>query len=182
MLLRGSALQALRDLLLRLLVPFAPVQHRFTHSLSGIGIRYSAPRSSGKLAGARVPDIEFITAQNQPVHLYELLRQPAPTLIVYLSPAQLRETRPALTRLLSLASASGISVNVVLDAGRASQEALEVPLLVDYKGDFAHKLGARPSEVFLLRPDAYIAFRRGSLDTKGVVSELRRWVVVGRTV
>ncbi len=49
-------------------------------------------------------------------------------------------------------------------------------LLTDYKGEFKRKLAAQPSEVVLLRPDAYIAFRADSLKADAVETNWRRWL------
>lgn len=98
------------------------------------------------------------------MRLYELLRSPGCTLIVFLSPQQVNDERPVLLDLLALAAQSGVSANVVLDAGLPKQHELEADILIDYKGELEQKLAAHPGQVFLLRPDAYIAFQSDSLE------------------
>jgi hypothetical protein len=154
----------LRDTLFRVFVPVPFVQRTLSHNLSGIGIRYAAPSSAGASAGTRVPDIEFRNAKFQPVRLYELLRSPGYTLIAYLSPKQVNDERTALLQLLALAAQDGVAVHVVLDAGLPKQHELGTDVLIDYKGELEQKLSAQPGEVFLLRPDAYIAFQSDSFE------------------
>jgi 2-polyprenyl-6-methoxyphenol hydroxylase-like FAD-dependent oxidoreductase len=176
LLVRRQPLRLLRDALFRLFVPLLFVQRTLSHNLSGVGIRYTAPRSAGALAGARISDIELRDADFCPVRLYELLRAPSYTLIVYTSPEQVNHEEAELTRLLALAAQDGVSVHVVLDAGLSKQHKLRANVLIDYKGELKQKLSAQPGEVFLLRPDAYVAFQADSLKVEDLVSHWRCWI------
>lgn len=176
LLVRRRPLRILRDLLFRLLIPVPRVQHLLSHNLSGVGIRYAAPPSAGASAGARVPDIELRDADFRPVRLYELLRSPGYTLVVYTSPKQVGEERAELLRLLALAAQSVVASQVVLDAGLPKQHELGASVLVDYKGELERKLSARLGDVFLLRPDAYIAFRGHGLRVDDLASNWRHWI------
>lgn len=176
LLVRRQPLRYLRDALFWLFVPRLFVQRVLGLGLSGIGIRYAAPSNAGKWAGTRVPDIELWDAEVGAVQLYELLRSPAYTLIIYLSPAQANSERPALMHLLALAAQDSVVTHVVLDAGLSNQHNLETNILIDYKGELKQKLSARPGSVFLLRPDAYIAFQSSSLNVLEVTSQWRRWL------
>lgn len=176
LLVRRQPLRWLRDALFKLLVPIPRVQRTLSHNLSGIGIRYAAPSSAGASAGARVPDIELRDADFESVRLYELLRSPSYTLVVYLSPKQVNDERAALLQLLALAAQDGVSAHVILDAGLPKQHELGTDVFIDYKGELEQKLPAQLGQVFLLRPDAYIAFQSDSFDVAALTSNWRRWV------
>lgn len=176
LLVRRQPLRWLRDALFRLFVPVPFVQRTLSHNLSGIGIRYAAPSGAGASAGTRVPDIELRDAGSKPVRLYELLRSPGYTLIIYLSSKQVNDERTALLQLLALAAQDGVAVHVVLDAGLPKQHELGTNVLIDYKGELEQKLSAQLGEVFLLRPDAYIAFQSDSLNIATLSSNWQRWI------
>lgn len=110
------------------------------------------------------------------VRLYELLRAPSYTMIVYTSPEKVNAEVAELTRLLALAAQDGVSVHVVLDAGLPKQHELGANVLIDYKGELEQKLSVQPGEVFLLRPDAYIAFQSNILKVEDVTTNWRRWI------
>ncbi len=176
LLVRRKPFRLARDALFKLFVPLPFVQRTLSHSLSGVGIRYTAPVGAGKLAGTRVPDIDLRDTDFCPVRLYELLREPSYTLIVYISPEQVTTEGAELTQLLALAAQDRVIAHVVLDAGLPKQHELEANVLIDYKGELEQKLFAQPGEVFLLRPDAHIAFRINSLKVEDVETNWRRWI------
>ena len=176
LLVRRKPLRLARDTLFKLFVPLPFVQRTLSHNLSGVGVRYPTPPGAGALAGNRVPDIELRDTDFRSVRLYELLRAPSYTLIVYTSPERVRGGGAELTRLLALAAQDEVSVHVVLDAGLPDQHELRADVLTDYKGEFNQKLSAQPGEVFLLRPDAYIAFRADSLKVEDFIGNWRRWI------
>lgn len=176
LLVHRQPLRWLRNVLFRLFIPRLFVQRILGLGLSGIGIRYPAPLSAGKSAGERVPDIELRGTEFQAVRLYELLRAPEYTLIIYLSPTQVNNERSALLHLLAIAAQDGVVAHVVLDAGLSKQHDLGTNVLIDYKGELEQKLSARPGSVFLLRPDAYIAFQSSSLDVSDLSDQWRRWM------
>ncbi len=176
LLVRSQPLRSFRDLAFRLFVPLPLVQRRLSYSLSGVGTRYTAPPDAGARAGERVPDIEFRDADFRPVRLYKLLRAPGYTLMVYTSPERVGGEGGALARLLALAARDAVTAHVALDAGLPDQHKLSASVLTDYKGEFKQKLAAQPGEVFLLRPDAYIAFRADGLNPKAVETNWRRWL------
>jgi hypothetical protein len=176
LLVRRKPLRLVRDTLFKLFVPLPFVQRTLSHNLSGVGIRYTASPGAGVLAGARVPDIDLRDTGFSSVRLYELLRVPNYTLIVYTSPEKANAEGMELTRLLALAAQDGVSVHVVLDAGLPKQHELGANVLIDYKGELEQKLSAQPGEVFLLRPDAYIAFQSNILKVEDVVTNWRHWI------
>ncbi len=176
LLVRRQPLRWLRDAIFRLFVQRRFVQRTLSLGLSGIGIRYAAPPSAGKSAGTRVPDIELRGAQFQAVRLYELLRSPEYALMIYLSATQVDSERPDLLRLLALAAQDGVVAHVVLDAGLSKQHDLGTHVLIDYKGELEQKLSARPGTIFLLRPDAYIAFQSDTLSADDVTRQWRYWI------
>ncbi len=176
LLVRNKPLRRVRDTLFSLVVPLPSVQRRLSSSLSGVGIGYAAPPDAGALAGARVPDIELRDADFGSVRLYKLLRTPGYTLMVYTSPERVNDEGTALQQLLTLAVQDGVVVRIVLDAGLPGQHQLKADVLTDYKGEFKQKLAAQPGEVFLLRPDAYIAFRADSLNLDAVTTNWQRWL------
>ena len=175
LLVRSKPRRFVRDLVFKLFVPLPFVQRRLSYGLSGLAVRYAAPSDAGALAGARVPDIELRDADFCSVRLYKLLRAPCYTLVVYTSPERVKD-EGALTRLLALAARDGVAGHVVLDAGLPDQHELRADVLTDYKGEFKRKLAAQPGEVFLLRPDAYIAFRADGLNREAVETNWQRWL------
>ena len=177
LLARRQPLRYLRDILFRVFVPRRFVQRILGLGLSGIGIRYAALQSAGKAAGARVPDIELRGTDFQAIRLYELLRSSDYALIIFLSATQVNDQRPALLQLLALATRDSVVAHVVLDAGLSKQHNLGTDVLIDYKGELEQKLSARPGSVFLLRPDAYVAFECRSLNTEDFDSEWQRWIM-----
>lgn len=176
LLVRHKPLRLVRDTLFRLFVPLPFVQRTLSHNLSGVGIRYTAPPGAGTLAGNRVPDIELRDSDFRSARLYELLRAPGYTLIVYTSPERVRGGDAELTRLLALTAQDEVAAHVVLNAGLPKQHELGANVLIDYRGELEQKLSAQPGEVFLLRPDAYIAFRVNSLKVEDVETNWRRWI------
>ena len=176
LLVRPKPLRFVRNWVFKLALPLPPVQRRLRNGLSGVGVRYAAPADAGALAGTRVPDIELRDADLRLVRLYKLLRAPSYTLIVYTSPERVHGAGAALTRLLALAARDAVTAHVILRAGLPGQHELSADMFTDYKGEFKQKLTAQPGEVFLLRPDAYIAFRADSLDWEAVETNWRHWL------
>ena len=123
-----------------------------------------------------MPDIELRDADFRPVGLYKLLRAPSYTLMVYTSPERVGGEGGALARLLELAARDAVTAHVVLDAGLPNQHELSTGVPTDYKGEFKQKLAAQPGEVFLLRPDAYIAFRADGSNPEALETNWRRWL------
>jgi 2-polyprenyl-6-methoxyphenol hydroxylase-like FAD-dependent oxidoreductase len=65
-------LRALRDLVVPAVVKIGPVADRLTGTVSGVGIRYPAPKGAHPLAGRRAPDVRL--TGGGPARLYEALR------------------------------------------------------------------------------------------------------------
>ncbi|MDQ3855490.1 MAG: hypothetical protein M3281_03755, partial [Chloroflexota bacterium] len=64
---------------------------------------------------------------------------------------------------------------VVLDEGTPEAVETEAPVLIDFKGQFRGKLGARHSSVLLMRPDGYLAFHRIGHDLRALSAALAPW-------
>lgn len=78
-------------------------------------------------------------------------------------------------RVLELAARHGVVAQVVLDAGFPEQHNLGVNVLTDYKGELGRKFSARPGQLFLLRPDAYVAFQGDGFDVDALEALWRSW-------
>jgi hypothetical protein len=110
---RDSTLwRSLRELLLRLLIPLPPVQRNLALNLSGLGITYKT--GSGDRAGTRIPDMALMTAQHEVVRLYELLRFPGYTVLIFIDSNRVPALRSTLDRLAQFDS-EGLRVQIVLN-------------------------------------------------------------------
>lgn len=84
LLLRQPLLRKLSEALFRLFIPLPFIQRKLAQNLSGLGITYDTGK--GELAGKRIPDMELMTANHKTVRLYELLRFPGYTLLLFVAP------------------------------------------------------------------------------------------------
>lgn len=171
LLLRQPILRSLREILLRTLIPLPPVQRNLALNLSGLGIHYETGK--GQLGGQRLPDMEFMTANDRLVRLYELLRFPGYTLLLFIDPNRGREQQ-AIASILDGADDS-IKPHVILNNGLPELHDYGANTLVDYRGDFETRLGAKTGRLILLRPDGYVAFDLDNLNPDAFKQQLPAW-------
>jgi hypothetical protein len=78
-------------------------------------------------------------------------------------------------QLFELTARLGVVAQVVLDAGLPERHNLGVNVLTDYKGELGRKFSARPGQLSLLRPDAYMAFQGDGFDVDALEALWRSW-------
>jgi len=172
LLLRQNLLRKLREVLFRIFIPLPPVQRNLALNLSGLEIRYNT--GDGERAGARMPDMELMTNEHEKVRLYELLRFPGYTLLLFIDPDQAQSARQQIDQILRNAN-DLLKTHVILNNGLPKLHDFGASTLVDYRGDFEIKLGSKTGRVILVRPDAYVACDLAALDADAFEQQLRRW-------
>ncbi|MBE9075991.1 FAD-dependent monooxygenase [Romeria aff. gracilis LEGE 07310] len=172
LLLRQPILRSLRELLFRLLIPLPFVQRSLALNLSGLGIQYDT--GDGDMTGQRIPDMALMTGEHDIVRLYELLRFPGYTLLLFINPDQARATRGAIDTITGY-SDDGLRLHIVLNNGLPELHQFGASTLVDYRGDFETRLGAKTGRALLLRPDGYVAFDLDQWDEGAIANSLEAW-------
>ena len=172
LLLRQRLLRQMRELIFRIFIPLPFVQRKLAENLSGLGISYQT--GEGKLAGKRIPDMELMSVKRERVRLYELLRFPGYTLILFISPNQAQSQRKQIEQILENGDEM-LRTHVILNNGLPQLHDFRASTLVDYRGDFETKLGAKTGRILLVRPDAYIAFDMDNLDAIAFEKQLKQW-------
>jgi 2-polyprenyl-6-methoxyphenol hydroxylase-like FAD-dependent oxidoreductase len=185
-LIRNPLQKLVRDLVLRMVLPIAPVQKRLSEDLSGIGIRYhpttaaaGAPRQApfGVAAGARAPDVCFWRAGQADVRLFELLQDRRGLLLSYLDAEHIAPERArvaALTQSISAAFGQLLHI-VVLAEGLPKELRNPGPVLVDFRGEFQRAYGVRNASTLLIRRDGYVGFHVAGWDLSLLRSALGPW-------
>ena len=148
------------------------MQRKLSQNLSGLGVSYDT--EGGKLAGKRIPDMELMSAKRERVRLYELLRFLGYTLILFIDPNQAQSRRKQIEQILK-SSDEMLRAHVILNNGLPQLHEFEASTLVDYRGDFETKLGAKTGRILLIRPDAYVAFDIDTLDATAFEKQLKQW-------
>ncbi|MGB6297339.1 MAG: FAD-dependent oxidoreductase [Rivularia sp. (in: cyanobacteria)] len=172
LLLRQRLLRQMRELIFRIFIPLPFVQRKLAQNLSGLGVSYET--GEGKLGGKRIPDIEIMSAKHERVRLYELLRFPGYTLILFINPNQAQSKRKQIEQILE-SSDDMLRAHVIFNNGLPQRHDFKASTLVDYRGDFETKLGAETGRILLVRPDAYVAFDIDALDVKTFKKQLKQW-------
>ncbi len=171
--LQQPFLRKLREILFLIFIPLPAVQKKLASNLSGLGVRYKT--GEGELAGARIPDLELMTAGHDIMRLYELLRFPGYTLLLFIDPKEAQSAKAEIERIARLAD-DRLQVFVILDNGLPElHDFAPAQTLVDYRGDFTTRIGERTGRVLLVRPDAYGAFDLDGLDSAAVTARLGKW-------
>lgn len=173
---RNPALKIARDVAARIAVPRAAVQRRLAENLSGVAVNYrdqmhgsgadGLPRGALK-AGDRVPDVTLWRAHHGLERLYEVMREPTPSLFVYVTAEGISADRGRIEQLIaSLADRNGwMRPKLVLDEGVVGETDIGAPVFVDITRQFATKLGATHGSVLLARPDGYLASHHAGFDS-----------------
>ncbi|MBV6624535.1 MAG: FAD-dependent oxidoreductase [Rivularia sp. (in: Bacteria)] len=171
LLLRQRLLRQMRELIFRIFIPLPFVQRKLAQNLSGLGVSYETGEG---IAGKRIPDMEFINVKHEQVRLYELLRFRGYTLIMFIDPLQAQSQRKQIEQIVE-SSDEMLQLNVILNNGLPQLHDFGANTLVDYRGDFETKLGAKTGRILLLRPDAYVAFDIDNLDATAFEKQLKQW-------
>ena len=172
LLLRQPLWRYLRKALFRIFIPLPPIQRNLALNLSGLGIRYES--GNGEMTGARIPDMELMSAENERVRLYELLSFPGYTLLLFIDPNQAQEAREAIAQIVEQADEM-LKPHVILNNGLPEFHDFNANTLVDYRGDFETKLGSQTGRVILVRPDAYVACDLTTLNADAFKQQLPQW-------
>jgi 2-polyprenyl-6-methoxyphenol hydroxylase-like FAD-dependent oxidoreductase len=172
LLLRQRLLRQMRELLFRIFIPLPFVQKKLAQNLSGLGVSYDT--GVGELAGQRIPDMELMSANHERVRLYELLRFPGYTMLLFIDPNQAQSQRKQIEQILNSCDES-LKAHVVLNNGLPQLHDFSANTLVDYRGDLETKLGAKTGRIILVRPDGYVAFDLDNLDANTFEKQLKQW-------
>ena len=172
LLLTQPLLRKLREALFRIFIPLPFAQQKLALNLSGLGINYDT--GEGELAGTRLPDMELMSAEHERVRLYELLRFPGYTLLLFIDPDRAREEREAIDQIVGHADEM-LEPHVILNNGLPELHNFKANTLVDYRGDFETKLGSQTGRVVLVRPDAYVACDLATLNADIFKQQLQQW-------
>ncbi|KST65785.1 FAD-dependent oxidoreductase [Mastigocoleus testarum] len=177
LLLRQRILRQMRELLFRIFIPLPFVQRKLAQNLSGLGVSYDTGK--GQLAGKRIPDMELMSANHETIRLYELLRFPGYTLLLFINPNQAQSGRKQIDQILN-SSDEMLKAHAILNNGlpQFHEFKANTNTLVDYRGDFETKLGAKTGRIILVRPDGYVAFDMDTLDANIFEEQLQRWKIV----
>lgn len=175
LLLRQPILRFIRETLFRLLIPLPAVQKKLAMNLSGLGIGYDA--GTGDMAGQRIPDMTLMSATHETVRLYELLRFPGYTLLLFVDPSRPFEAQlvRALVERVRTEVDDNLQIQVVLNNGLPELHDFGTNTLVDYQGDLETRLGQSTGRTLLLRPDGYVAFDRSGIEESAIARQLREW-------
>ncbi|WP_042418282.1 FAD-dependent monooxygenase [Streptacidiphilus anmyonensis] len=139
--------------------------------------------AGGPAAGDRAPDCPGLVRDlaAYPQRLFDLLRSPDHTLLLYAGPGH--ATGCGAERLQECAAAADRTAHGLLTAyvvlaqdvpDDARPAGLRPPRVRDLAGGFARAYGARDGEVFLVRPDGYLAGRFHPADPDRLTALLRR--------
>ncbi|WUH94885.1 FAD-dependent monooxygenase [Streptomyces sp. NBC_00433] len=125
--------------------------------------------------GDRAPDCRGLTGDiaAYPVRLFDLLRSPHHTLLLYASEAASAAELRACATAARAAAHGRLNVFAVLAPG-ASGDGLGVPRVRDRDGDFRRRYAARTPEAILIRPDAHISLRLHPLSPGPLTPHLTR--------
>ena len=127
--------------------------------------RFGGVRKAALNAGDRVPDLDLADAGGPGVRLYNLMRAPGYTLVGYASSYTAKAKRVAMVaELTALKHRYAGVLRCLMVLGEGLPETGDVPTLLDARRELLHKLGARPGDLFLIRPDGYLAFRTNAPD------------------
>ncbi|MGB3652262.1 MAG: FAD-dependent oxidoreductase [Rivularia sp. (in: cyanobacteria)] len=171
LLLRQSFLRQMRELIFRIFIPLPPVQQKLAQNLSGLGVSYD---TGVGIAGKRIPDMELMSANHEQVRLYELLRFSGYSLLLFINPNQAQSARKQIEQILN-SSDEMLKAHVILNNGLPQLHDFQADTLVDYRGDFETKIGAKTGRIILVRPDAYVAFDIDTIDVKTFEKQLKQW-------
>ncbi|SPL88152.1 2-polyprenyl-6-methoxyphenol hydroxylase and related FAD-dependent oxidoreductases [[Actinomadura] parvosata subsp. kistnae] len=168
---RSTTYRKISSKVMGLALSTTPVQNLMSGRVSQTGVEYrhtalSKAQRFGGLpksainAGDRVPDLDLADDDGLGIRLYDLMRTPGFVLIGFASSytsSRKKEAMAAELARLKDRYAGSLQCLMVLGEGLPRQG--DVPTFLDARREVLHKLGARPGDVFLVRPDGYLAFR-----------------------
>lgn len=186
--LRSPITQHLRNRLLPLLAQQDFIQHRMTEQLAELSISYRKSPivaeharghvAHGPKAGDRAPEAAPLRlADGTPTRLFELLRAPTHTLLLFTGTQSDSVSQQHLVALAeSIARTHGNLITSYLVAAEGSALASPAPgttLLLDPTRALHHAYAAHSECLYLIRPDGYIGFRSFPADEASLRAYLK---------
>ncbi|MEO3797380.1 FAD-dependent monooxygenase [Nonomuraea sp. B10E15] len=168
---RSAVYRKVSSKMLGLALATIPVQNLMSGRVTQTGVNYRhttlskaqrlpRPARGAINAGDRVPDLDLADGGGPGVRLYDLLRESGYLLVGYASSYTSETMRTAMLAELSrLQDRYAGSLRCFMVLGEGLPGSGEVPTLLDARRELLHRFGAKPGDVFLIRPDGYLAFR-----------------------
>ncbi|MEU8515752.1 FAD-dependent monooxygenase [Kitasatospora sp. NPDC048722] len=137
--------------------------------------------SEAPAPGDRAPDCGQVERPlvSHPVRLFDLLRSPHHTLLLYAGPETELHSLHACAEAAGAAAHGLLNAYVVFARGAEPSAGLLLPALRDAGGGFREAYAATDGEAFVIRPDGYLGARLPVGDPARVVGHLRRTFAVG---
>lgn len=189
--LKNPVLKAGHDLLLRSLLPIPHVQKTLSADLSNLGVEYTFTKASekernrehgiggGLRPGQRVPDADLWLPGRPYLRLYERLRSPSMSLFALVVADRLDAERDSVSSFMETvegAFGDHLSRTVIMNEGLPEEVRVPADVLVDHKGQFASRTGAKHGSLLLIRPDGHLAFHRSGWDPDTVLEDIEPWL------
>ncbi|MFF3066901.1 FAD-dependent monooxygenase [Kitasatospora sp. NPDC057936] len=131
--------------------------------------------------GDRAPDCGQLERPlvSHPVRLFDLLRSPHHTLLLYAGPETELRSLQACAEVAGAAAHGLLNTYVVFACGAEPSAGLFLPSLRDAGGAFREAYAATDGEAFVIRPDGYLGARLSVGDPGRLVGHLRRTFAAG---
>jgi 2-polyprenyl-6-methoxyphenol hydroxylase-like FAD-dependent oxidoreductase len=141
----------------------------------------------GVRAGDRAPDVNGLRCEQVgfALRLFDVLRGTEHVLVVYLAGREAGRLAGKVERLAcQLRDAGSQSLRVIAIAPPRARlpDLVGARLLRDQAGEFARNYGAKTGNVWLVRPDGYIAYAADKLDRRGIAGALAGSFAVERGI
>ncbi|PYC87398.1 pentachlorophenol monooxygenase [Streptomyces tateyamensis] len=134
-------------------------------------------RGPGPAAGDRAPDCTGLRRPltSYPARLFDLLRGPRHTLLLYAGPDATAEALRGYAATARAAAHQLLDVHAVLAPDAALDPAeLRLPYVRDHHGSFITAYAPRDGEAFVIRPDGYLGARLPTAEPPRLTAHLRR--------
>ena len=131
---------------------------------SPICAEYGSGFSAGPHAGAQAPDLERLQIDGQTITLFELLRGPHHTLLLFMRDTDHQSSKNDLVdQALSVVHSYGDLIKVCLVSTNKNSEPVsqrqQVTVVQDPEQNLRRRYGAETECLYLIRPDGYVAYR-----------------------
>ena len=177
---RNSIITKTRNALVPALTKLAPLQQMVRQNLTGIGLDY---REGKQKAGMRVPNLELFANGQPVVWLYDFLKQSSNyILLAYTEKVLDKAEFEKLTSMLHAVEASSngsLRAGLVLAEAFATIRETQFPILIDTKEQFQACFKPEGDSLWLVRPDARLAFELKGFDLSALQVALQPWVKLG---
>jgi 2-polyprenyl-6-methoxyphenol hydroxylase-like FAD-dependent oxidoreductase len=201
-------LRGIRKVAVRTFTRIPSVQRKIGSGLSGLNINYKDsgyaqhyelqkyepkyPRNVLR-GGDRIPDLELKSATpttDKPtfVRLYELLCHPYYSLFIISSAEQWNANRRELAEVQTILKQFAGSNELIRpyiiteQSTETMAQELNIPVFIDHKKHFHQQFGAQLGDVFLARPDGYLAFHLTAATQEQLIAALKQWLRPKQTI